>query len=249
VISKDGTTLYVSDGSCLEAINAADGSKKWEVEAVVIYAPALSPDGRTIYSGTWDGFLLAVDTSGSIRWKSQPFGGYTSSPCVDSDGNIYVNAGGYCWAFDPDGRVRWKYPILGHFEPSSPSIGWNGSIYVVGIDILYALDYSGKFKWAYELKSVGGTETKISENTPVLDIDETIYLGTLTRRVLPDTVNFIVVDANGGLKYALSLRSPEKPGVPQNYLYPDIDSTPAIGPGVLYVGSDRPQGVHLYRIN
>jgi outer membrane protein assembly factor BamB len=253
VLSIDGASVFVGAYGlpALAALRTTDGSVRWEVDVTVSYSLAMSPDGKTIHAGTADGCLVAVDTSGVVRWKSEPLGGYVSSPCVDNAGNIYVNGGEYCWAFNPDGTARWKYFISAYDEQSSPSIGWNGSIYTVGDRVLYSLDYSGKLKWSYELASVGGTPTgygKISENTPVLDIDETIYLGTLTWRTLPDTVNFVIINANGTLEQAVTLKSPEVPGVPPEYLYPDIDSTPAVGPGVIYVGSDRPQGVYLYKI-
>jgi hypothetical protein len=200
-----------------------------------------------IAAGTFDGYLATIDTAGTMVWKSDYLGGPVSTPSIDNAGNIYAIAGNYCWAFNPDATSRWKSSVTFNSSFNSPTIGWNGTIYCVGIVTLYAFDYSGKLKWSHDLKTVDGTQ-KWTDNTAVVDVDETLYLGTLTRRQFPDTVNFVVFNSNGSIRSQLTLKSPEKAGVPPNYLYPDIDSTPAIGPGVLYVGSDRPQGVHLYEI-
>jgi hypothetical protein len=177
-----------------------------------------------------------------------PLNGHGSDPSIDNDGNVYVLGGDYCWAFNPDGTVRWKYDIQFQSSNSSVAIGWNGTIYAMGTIRLYALDYSGQLKWICELPKAEGSSEKWSHNPVVIDLDETAYFGTLTNREFPDTVNFFAVNSNGSIRSQLTLKSPESPGRLPHLLYPDIDSTPAIGPGVLYVGSDRPYGVHLYRL-
>lgn len=68
----------------------------WTVQIGPIgYAsPTLGPDG-TVYVGTLDGQLFAVDPRGAIRWQKDLKMGHgnskvTSSPALDSRGNIYV---------------------------------------------------------------------------------------------------------------------------------------------------------------
>jgi outer membrane protein assembly factor BamB len=251
VISKDGETIYAGGPRSAFALRARDGSKKWEMANRMRYAPGLSPSAQTIYWGSYDGHLYAVDTTGAVKWI-YALGGSPSSPSIDNDGNVYINGGGYCYAIAENGTLRWKFYTAGHLGWSSPSIGNDATIYTVGLGgtRLYALDYAGRCKWEFDLHSVGGSlYEKHSENTPIIDSDGTIYLGTLTKRTTSDSINFFALHSDGALKYALSLRSPSEPGIPENLRVPDIDSTPAISvDGRIYVGSDRPRGFHVYKI-
>lgn len=249
VISKDGETIYMGTQP-FSAQDTRTGDKKWELEISAITGAAMSPDGESIYIGDYDGHLYCIDTNGIIKWELD-LGGTLTSPSVDNDGNIYANARYYCYSVTPDGQINWKFSLGNYHWASSPSIGLDGTIYVVGLSKLYALDNSGELIWEFDLQSVGGSpHEKFSDNTPISDSEGTVYIGTLTWRTLSDTINFIAINSDGTLKYAMSLKSPPRGGVPEEYLHPDIDSTPAISKdGKIYVGSDRPQGRHVYKIN
>jgi outer membrane protein assembly factor BamB len=72
-VSKNGTTIYVGSYDWkLYAIDAVTGAKKWEFEtegdeysspagSAVYSSPALSNDGTTIYVGSYDNKLYAID--------------------------------------------------------------------------------------------------------------------------------------------------------------------------------------------
>jgi outer membrane protein assembly factor BamB len=249
-ISMDGEAIYCS-GMKIFSLSAKTGEKKWELAVPGARTPVITPTGETIYWGSADRNLYATDAEGKIKWKFH-LEEIPSTGCVDNEGNVYFNAGFYCYALAPDSRLRWKYETGGTTLFSSPSIGKDGTIYTLGGggSVLYALNYAGKLKWKFELATVGGSQYgKRSENTPIIDVDGTIYLGTLTERIETDTLNFIALNPEGTLKYAMGLRSPKEEGVPERYRTPDIDSTPAISmDGHIYVGSDRPRGFHLYKV-
>ena len=134
-------------------------------------SPALGTDG-TIYIGSEDHNLYAIDgKTGTKKWvyKTQ---GIVSSPVVGSDGTVYVGSQDHClYAVDGrTGKKRWAYET-GASINSSPTIGNDGTVYVGSQDHkLYALDIrTGRKKWAF---STGGG----IEASPAVAPDGTVYV-------------------------------------------------------------------------
>lgn len=189
-IAPDGT-LYVSgSASDLKAFNS-DGTLKWDAGTIISTksSPALSPDGATVYIGSDNGALYAVDTSnGNINWTT-PFGSpgnaVVSSPAVASNGTIYIgSAGGVLGlagvlAIDPaTGNALWEFITDPLSVASSPAIGADGTIYV-GCDdgIFYALNpANGSIKWWY------GTGNQV-KSSPAIAADGTVYVGSDDNKV------------------------------------------------------------------
>ncbi len=99
-------------------------AKKWEFStgAGIIGTPALGDDG-TLYVGSLDGYLYALDPSGNLTWKF-----YTSvtetSPVVASDGTIYIaNRQGRVYALNRNGTQRWAIEA----SAGRPNYGRTGS--------------------------------------------------------------------------------------------------------------------------
>jgi hypothetical protein len=239
-IAKDGSMIYAV-GDALHALNI-DGALMWmyaptEEGEHFRLSPALSPDSRTIYLVTQN-HLIALDTSGVLRWK-YPFAS-PSVPSVDNAGNIYIVAGGVnkLISLTSAGMLRWEAQTT--VVPNGftcPVIGRDGSIYVSGTG-LNAFDYAGTLKWTYDYHCIFA-----SASTPAIDQDGTIYLGHCTNRGVVDTTNFLAINPNGTLKFALSLP------VPDGSHAPDIDSGPALSSeGTIYVGADYPRGFFIYKI-
>jgi hypothetical protein len=235
-ISKDGETIFLAAKS-LYAISKY-GTLRWRVvpdstEEAFHYSMAISPNGTTLYVPGWNA-LYAVDTSGALIWKLQAY--RPSNPSVDNDGSIYfAEEGSRISSLTPSGAIRWRRDdVFWGQEDPGPVIGRDGTIYITGSS-LYAIDYAGKLKWKYDL-------IKGSQCVPAIDLNGTIYFGTQTTRTPADSSNFFAVNPNGTLRFQISMRSPDG-------TVPDIDSRPAISSdGKIYVGSDRPQGFHLYKI-
>jgi len=107
-ISPDGTTIYVAtfdntsglDRSRVLALNAADGTHKWNTATLPSFnpgftsSPAVSFDGSKLYIGCYDGKLYGVNTAdGSVAWSFAPTAAgeyFDSSPAIGADGTLYI---------------------------------------------------------------------------------------------------------------------------------------------------------------
>ncbi len=198
------------------------GSKKWEFLTgdEIHSSPAIGSNG-TIYVGSGDNKLYAIDPNGTKKWEFEADAGIYSSPAIGSDGTIYIGCYDHkIYAVNPNGTEKWEF-VTSHIVLSSPAIGSDGTIYVGSYDnILYAINPDGTEKWKY------GTGGDIS-SSPAIGIDGTIYVGSVDNKLYainPDHTK--AWDFETGL---------------------GIHSSPAIGSdGTIYVGS----GDHkLYAIN
>ena len=199
------------------------GSLKWKYKTTVNWtysSPAIGSDG-TIYVGSGDYYLYAINPDGSLKWKYKTDYQISSSPAIGSDGTIYVGSyDNYLYAINPDGSLKWKYKTGGGIS-SSPAIDSDGTIYVGSLDNhLYAIKPDGSLKWKYE------TDSYIY-SSPAIGNDGTIYVGS-------NDWHLYAIKPNGSLKWKYKANF---------WIY----SSPAIGSdGTIYVGSfDK----HLYAIN
>ena len=159
-------------------LGAQTANLKWRYATggLVYSSPAIGSDG-TIYVGSWDYSLYAINPDGSLKW-SYPTGGCVySSPAIGSDGTIYVGSEDYSlYAINPDGSPKWSYPTGGCVY-SSPAIGSDGTIYVGSGDYsLYAINPDGSPKWSYP--TGGGVYS-----SPAIGSDGTIYVGSGDRNL------------------------------------------------------------------
>ncbi len=156
-----------------------------EIGRVDRSSPAMSADG-TIYIGSLDDKLYAINPDGSIKWVfSLLMDGVYSSPAVGEDGRIYFgtrNDDKRLIALNSDGSLAWSYPMPG-FVHSSPAIGTDGSIYVGVGDLdtnvehyFYALNPDGSLKWRYQ---TGG----YVNSSPAIAPDGTVYVGCNDRKL------------------------------------------------------------------
>ena len=89
-VGLDGT-IYAG-WNALHAVNPLDGSIKWSFPASYIEGgtPCTSSDGTIIF-GTTGGDLIALNSDGTLLWKT-PIGGCESAPAISEDGTIYVGS-------------------------------------------------------------------------------------------------------------------------------------------------------------
>jgi len=66
---------------------------KWSYQTgnFVISSPAIGADG-TIYVGSYDNYLYAINPNGAFKWSYQTGGYVDSSPAIGADGTIYVGS-------------------------------------------------------------------------------------------------------------------------------------------------------------
>ena len=69
------------------------GSKQWgyKTSGDVRSSPAIG-SGGTIYVGSNDNYLYAINPDGSRKWRFKTGDDVSSSPAIGSDGTIYVGS-------------------------------------------------------------------------------------------------------------------------------------------------------------
>jgi outer membrane protein assembly factor BamB len=149
--------------------------EKWSVQTNngVWSSPAIGADG-TIYVGSNDGCLYAINPDGTPMWKFTTLDLVRSSPAIGADGTIYVGSwDGNFYAINPDKTEKWRFPAGKYKFEGSPTIGTDGTIYVVCEDgKLYAINPAdGSEKW----NSLQGIHFASS---PAIGADGTIYFGS-----------------------------------------------------------------------
>jgi outer membrane protein assembly factor BamB len=198
--------------------------EKWSVQTKgwVYSSPAIGADG-TIYLGSGDGALYAINPDGTIKWRFWTEDEVHSSPAIGIDGTIYVGSrDNNFYAINWDGTEKWRVTSIGDFE-SSPVIDDDGTIYIAGYDgYLYALDRNRSEKWSPQ--TVG--HSNIAPSPAIAADGKTIYVAT-------NSLDMYAIDAYDGS---------------QKWHFPAGSwSSPAIGAdGTIYVGSHDKK---LYAIN
>jgi len=198
------------------------GVKKWVVSTgnSIYSSPAIASDG-TIYIGSNDMNLYAVNPNGTKKWSFATSGGVSPSPAIGTDGTIYVGSwDGKLYAINPNGSKKWSFTTQQDIE-SSPTIGTDGTIYIGSWDTkLYAVNPNGSKKWAF------ATNGEI-HSFPAIGTDGTLYVGS-------DDNKLYAINPNGSLKWSFTTG---------NVVYP----APTIGAdGTIYAGSNDHK---LYAIN
>lgn len=167
-----------------------------------------SPDDYTIYIGSGDGRLYAINNQGQQQWAfnirptEDDLWFIESAPTIGPEGNIYFGAGyqapsgdyqGKLFAIDPHNldagsglpELLWTFPAAGTLDSevwSSPAIGPGGTLYIGtgGGGEGFPVDHN-----LYALDPANGemiwsfaTEGHF-ESSPVVGADGTIYIGAI----------------------------------------------------------------------
>lgn len=156
--ARDGTTFWGSLDLSIFALDAR-GQKVWSTTTIgfITSSPALSKDESTLYVGSFDSKLYALDAkTGVPRWTFQTRDHIYSSPALGEDAIYVASTDGSVYAVDKNGKQRWRYDT-GDPVRSSPVLGRDpsgrGQILYVGSSDgrLYALDAeTGKRRWSYD---------------------------------------------------------------------------------------------------
>ena len=136
----------LSSGFC-----QAPGTKLWEVATggSIYSAPAIGPDG-TIYFGSDDAKLYAINSNGTPKWTFLAGGRVRSAPAVSPNGTIYISSdfpNYQFYAVSPSGSTNWNMAVS--LEGNSPALGEDGTAYLPTKEgNLIALNPDGNSKWS-----------------------------------------------------------------------------------------------------
>lgn len=182
-------------------------------------APAIADDG-TVYVGSWNGMLTALDPdTGAEIWSYDTENIIIASPAVAPDGAVLFPAyDGFLYALNPDGTLRWA-TFIGAEMDSSPSLGSDGTAFVgTYAGTLHAIAPNGTEKWSFTADVVTGEDSRIL-SSPAITLDGQVIFGS-----------------GNGYVYALSAATGElvwKTRFPQ-----EMDSSPVLdAEDNIYLGS------------
>ncbi|MFN8642037.1 MAG: PQQ-binding-like beta-propeller repeat protein [Candidatus Binatia bacterium] len=123
-----------------------------------VQVDALDLSLLSVFIGTGDGTLQAINGTGTPRWAFPAAPGpITSTVAVDPSGPFYVTTpDGVLTAIDSAGRPLWRLPIgappAGALQ-QSPAVG--ASIYAFGANgALFGINPSGTVKWQYQPQAI-----------------------------------------------------------------------------------------------
>jgi outer membrane protein assembly factor BamB len=231
-----------------------EGVKRWEfttqgavssfnvVSSFSPSSPTLSPDGATVFVGSHDKRLYAINAaSGDLQWNFSTGGVVLSSAAVSLDGaTVFVGSGDYnLYALNAaSGAKRWSFATK-DWVFSSPVISPDGATVFVGSTDrnLYAINAaSGARKWSFD---TGG----YVQSSPALSPDgSTVF-------VLSTNTMYAIQAASGAKIWSLSVGSLPAPWfyVKGTYLL----SSPTLSPdgATVFVGSPSSLDIGLHAIN
>jgi outer membrane protein assembly factor BamB len=192
---------------------------KWMFRAgLLANSPAIGADG-SVYLGSLDGNLYALDPSGAEMWRAS-FGQVSGVPALSQDGVVHIGLAApveeMFYALHRDGSVAWSYHLENHLVESSPVVGPDGTVYLAasnpqtGGGRVVALRADGSELWSFDTRSR-------MPSSPALGPDGTLYVGARNG-------NLYALDPDGTLKWQIPLGS--------------VDSSAAIGSdGTVYLGA------------
>lgn len=203
--------------------NARDPKWTFKTNGRVVSSPTLSLDGKTLYVGSDDDSLYALDTAtGKQIWSHDLAGAVRASPLLSADGStLFVpNINGSIYALKAsDGSTVWGPYNLGSSIPGSFALSPDGSTLYVAVynGFLYAIPATGA--------QAGKTVSTVfyldgnAVSTPSLDGNGNIYISTQKGSV----ESFSPGSATPRWIYSIANHTP-------------ADSTPALGDGLVVFG-------------
>jgi outer membrane protein assembly factor BamB len=208
---------------CAAPPKSVGGVVRWSFKTggEVLSPPALSPDGSTVFVGSFDKNVYALSAAdGSKKWSFATGGHVYSSPALSADGStVFFGSDDKCvYALSAaDGSKKWVSGSWG-VVASSPALSADGSTVFVGSrdNSVYALSAAdGSKKWSF-------ATGYMVMSSPALSPDgSTVFVGSNDKSV------YALSAADGSKKWSFATGD-------------DVWSSPALSPdgSTVFVGSD-----------
>lgn len=126
-----------------------DGSERWRTQVEGSIEAPVATDGETVFVGTTDGTLHALDAgSGGTKWQTRTDGEIRCAPSVSDDSVYVADETGTVLSISTSGTEQWRAPA------SSPAPGAGlavtaDSVYVGGENGLHAVRQGdGSERWS-----------------------------------------------------------------------------------------------------
>jgi hypothetical protein len=164
-LSPDASVVYfVADGpdNNLYAVNTADGSIRWKFPILadpgeLNSSPAVNPADGTIYVGSDNFNVYAINPNGTEKWRFTTGADVESSPFVaidpiDDIPTVYIGSDDdKVYALNAEtGAKKWEFLTGGPNVVSSPVVDLDGTIYIGSEDgKVYAINPNGDEKWNF----------------------------------------------------------------------------------------------------
>jgi len=120
-----GDIIYVCSSDTCYAFNMIDRESKWkfDTEGIITANPLIKDN--TVYFGSWDGNLYAIDTkTGDIKWIYETGWGIETTPAV-ADGLVFFGSmDNNFYAIDENnGGLKWYFTCLAGIHSSPVDYG------------------------------------------------------------------------------------------------------------------------------
>jgi outer membrane protein assembly factor BamB len=166
--SIDSVFAFTDSGSALWNYNNSGDS----LEVPVIFDNSLIITSRNK--------ITCLDLlDGALIWQKDANGQFFDSPGIGPDASIYIGStDNNLYAYSPDGEIKWSYAadndIL--YSPAITSAG--DVVFCCQSGNLYSLDSDGNLNFKVGILPNGATTSYISSNSPTIDSNGNIYIGT-----------------------------------------------------------------------
>ena len=196
-------------------------SKPQEFATPAVYEDPLR--GKTIFAGSHGrNFLALRAATGSLLWK-QPIGAVSALPVVDRGRILVGTDDGVMLALDTwDGSEKWRYETKGAIH-RPPVLTQNLVVFSTDADVVVAVEKAtGKWRWQYDRETP--EEFTLRGHAGVVVHGDKVYAGFADGFVVALTAD------KGEVVWVRSLAGDKAQFI-------DVDATPALANGVLYVAS------------
>jgi len=175
-VSADGTVYFAGHDRVFERPEeivalGGDGTIAWSRMVskgdTVTGGFDVGADG-SIYYGTANGFVTALDRNGTVRWSTPFAHQIIHSVTVGDDGREYAMLAGSLVVLDSEGRELWSRTLLPNGALPPPVIAEDGTVYVGGRG-LTSIGPDGLQRWHTELDGFVAS--------PVLSQTGTLFVG------------------------------------------------------------------------